>query len=128
VRLESEDGVPQPQSLWAVLNRGEAMGLLQSLSFYFEENPIDPGWHTHIEGTDCSLAIAIEPPTASIYIELMDEGVSPVWRPVTAHVIDQGEYILPPTAPEGESWAFPPGSVVRCDARDDRLFAVERLR
>ena len=120
------DWSPRPQNLWAVLTREEAMDLGQSLEAYFDEDRIDPGWHTHIEGEDPSvLTIAIEPPTATVYVELLDEGVSPVWRPVTAHIIEDGEYLLPPSAPSDEHWKFAPSSVVRCEVRDGDLYATE---
>jgi hypothetical protein len=52
-----------------------------------------------------------------IYVELVDEGVE-VWRPVAA--IDEGDGVfrLRSDQPEGEVWAFPPGSRVRCEARE----------
>jgi hypothetical protein len=74
--------------------------------------------------------------TRIVYVELLDEGVE-VWRPVEA--VDDGDtFVLPVTAPEGEHWAFSPGSRVRCElelvvarreaqhARADRRAAYER--
>jgi hypothetical protein len=107
-----------------VLSRDEATDLLRSLSFYFDEEGIDPGWHTHIEGTGSALTIAIEPPTETVYVELVDEGID-VWRPVTAAVVGNGDYVLPPSAPADEVWAISPGSQVRCEARGGDLYAVE---
>jgi hypothetical protein len=54
--------------------------------------------------------------TRIVYVELLDEGVE-VWRPVEA--VDDGDtFVLPVTAPEGEHWAFSPGSRVRCELRE----------
>lgn len=52
-----------------------------------------------------------------IYVELLDEGVD-AWRPVTATEERRGVYRLPHRRPEDEQWAFPPGSLVRCEQRD----------
>ena len=52
-----------------------------------------------------------------IYVELLDEGVE-TWRPVLA-IREGGEiYRLPEEQDENEKWAFPPGSRVRCEARE----------
>jgi hypothetical protein len=125
MRLESEDGTPRPQDLWAVLSREEAVDLLLSLTLYFDEERIDPGWHTHIEGDGSALNIVIEPPTKTVYVELLDEGLDDVWRPVAAAVVGEGDYVLPPSAPADEVWAISPGSRVRCETRDGDLYAVE---
>jgi hypothetical protein len=52
----------------------------------------------------------------TIYIELVDEGVD-VWAPVQAVPMGTG-YRLPKVAPDGQTWRFPPGSLVRCVLRD----------
>ena len=61
--------------------------------------------------------------TVTVYVELLDEGVD-VWRPVEAERENDGVVRLPSVAPEGERWAFPPGSRVRCERRDSGLVAV----
>lgn len=61
--------------------------------------------------------------TVTVYIELLDEGVD-VWRPVEAQWEADGVARLPSDAPEGEAWAFRPGSRVRCERRDIGLVAV----
>jgi hypothetical protein len=49
---------------------------------------------------------------------LLGEGVD-VWRPVSAIPAEDGEtFRLPPTSPAGESWRYPPGSLVRCTIED----------
>ena len=60
----------------------------------------------------------------TIYVELLDEGVE-VWRPVEGEAIESGLYRLPSEPPADEVWAFPPGSIVRCERRGDDLYAVE---
>jgi hypothetical protein len=57
--------------------------------------------------------------TETIYVELLEEGVD-VWRPVEAQVLGDGRYRLlapPDYDSETETWAFLPGTVVRCEAR-----------
>ena len=57
--------------------------------------------------------------TETIYVELLDEGVD-VWRPVDAEPLGDGRYRLlgaPDYDPEIETWVFPPGTVVQCEAR-----------
>jgi hypothetical protein len=53
-----------------------------------------------------------------IYVELLNEGVA-VWRPVQAVAEGEDAYrIVGPTPPpEGETWRFPLGAVVRCQWR-----------
>jgi hypothetical protein len=53
---------------------------------------------------------------AVIYVELTGEGVE-VWRPVVAKSEGAGVYRLSDEQPTDETWAFPPGSRVRCEAR-----------
>jgi len=62
-----------------------------------------------------------------VNVELLDEGVQ-VWRPVVAEVVAGGLHHLTPEAPGGEFWAFPPGSVVRCERRGTELYAVEAVQ
>lgn len=52
----------------------------------------------------------------TVYVGLLDEG-TPVWRPVAAESIGRGLYRLVDRNPAGESWAFAPGTVVRCRER-----------
>jgi len=52
----------------------------------------------------------------TIYIPLLDEGV-PVRRPAKAYRLPDGAYIILRPAdydPSVETWAFPPGTTVRC--------------
>jgi hypothetical protein len=62
--------------------------------------------------------------TETVYVELLDEGVD-VWRPVEAEREDDYVMRLPDHSPEGEQWAFPPGSRVRCEQRSIGNVAVE---
>jgi hypothetical protein len=51
-----------------------------------------------------------------IYIPLLDEGTQ-VWRPTEGEEIADMIFRVLPTPnydPEGEQWAFPPGTIVRC--------------
>lgn len=64
-----------------------------------------------------------------IYIELLDEG-TPAWRPTQAVDKGGGVYLVLPTIDydeNDEKWAFPPGSLVRCerviDNGEEALFA-----
>jgi hypothetical protein len=56
------------------------------------------------------------PESVTVHVELLDEGVE-VWRPVAAVKVGEGTYRLEDQAPGGERWAFPPGSIVRCEER-----------
>ena len=52
----------------------------------------------------------------TVYVELVDEGVQ-VWRPVRAR--SEGEHFrVLSTAPDGETWRYPWGSLVSCALRD----------
>jgi hypothetical protein len=62
--------------------------------------------------------------TQTVYVELLDEGVD-VWRPVEAESDGDAVVRLPDHAPEGEQWAFPPGSRVRWEQRRIGKVAVE---
>lgn len=61
---------------------------------------------------------------ATVYVELLNEGVD-VWRPVEAEQKSKGVVRLPEEAPADEHWAFPPGSLVRCEVRDVGLVVVD---
>jgi len=68
----------------------------------------------------------------TIYVPLVNEGTA-VWRPVEAEQIAPHLYRLAGLVPDGESWAFQPGEVVRCreqvfSSGDRGLAAVERGR
>jgi hypothetical protein len=54
----------------------------------------------------------------SVLVELQDEGVD-VWRPVQAEQLPDGSYriVTANPEPEHEHWAFPTGSIVRCEER-----------
>ena len=54
---------------------------------------------------------------ATIHIALLGEGTE-VWHPVQAEHVALDFYLVLGPAPDDEEWAFPPGSVVRCVARD----------
>jgi hypothetical protein len=47
--------------------------------------------------------------TQTIYVELLDEGVT-VFRPVEALLQPDGSFALPMVLPAGERWRFDPGS------------------
>jgi hypothetical protein len=63
----------------------------------------------------------------TVYVALLVEGVD-AWRPVGATLQPNGTYRLDDAQPDGEAWAFAPGSVVRCERRSlsdgDALVAV----
>lgn len=59
-----------------------------------------------------------------VYVELLNEAVE-VWRPVEATPEGSGVYRLSADQPEGEEWAFPPGSRVVCE---DRLLSGGRAQ
>jgi hypothetical protein len=66
----------------------------------------------------------------TIYVPLLDEGTD-VWRPVEATRLAENVYIILGAVPDDETWAFPPGSRVRCEPRRvhgevDRLVAMAR--
>jgi len=42
---------------------------------------------------------------------LLNEGID-VWRPVAAKALDGGTYRILGPMPDGEQWAFTPGSIV----------------
>ncbi len=47
---------------WAYLTAEEAFNLHMSLTYYFQNDEVDPGWHCHVGGGDGEpeLTIAIE--------------------------------------------------------------------
>lgn len=53
----------------------------------------------------------------TIYVPLLDEGAD-VWRPVEATRLAEDLYLILGVVPEDETWAFPPGSTVRCEVRN----------
>ena len=66
-----------------------------------------------------------------IYMPLLNEGTD-VWRPVSATPIAGGSFRVEGPVPEGETWAFAPGAIVRCaprtfDGGERRVAAVEIL-
>ena len=55
--------------------------------------------------------------TKMIYIPLLDEGTV-VFRPTQAEMISEMVFRVLPTEnfnPNDEHWAFPPGSIVKCE-------------
>ena len=52
----------------------------------------------------------------TIYMPLLNEGVD-VWRLVEAAQLSDGTYRIDGEMPDGEEWAFTPGTVVRCESR-----------
>jgi hypothetical protein len=58
MRIEREDGTAVG-SVWAVFSRREAEELRAALSYYFEEDPPDPGWHCHFGAGDSELTVAV---------------------------------------------------------------------
>lgn len=53
---------------------------------------------------------------ATIYMPLLNEGVD-VWRPVEATPLSADTYRVEGEMPGDEEWAFPPGTVVRCESK-----------
>lgn len=54
--------------------------------------------------------------STTIYVPLLNEGTD-VWRPVEATRLAEDLYLILGVVPEDETWAFPPGSTVRCEVR-----------
>lgn len=52
----------------------------------------------------------------TIYMPLLNEGVD-VWRPIDATQVSSDTYRVEGPTPDHEEWAFPPGSVVRCERK-----------
>jgi hypothetical protein len=52
----------------------------------------------------------------TIYMPLVGEGTE-VWRPVAASRLAEHVYVILGAMPDDETWAFPPGSRVRCETR-----------
>ena|SRR5947209_11042787 len=65
--------------------------------------------------------------TTTVYVALAGEPVE-AWRPVAAEPAGDGLYVLCGRRAPHERWAFPPGSLVRCERRSldgrDVLLAV----
>lgn len=66
---------------------------------------------------------------AIIYMPLLNEGVN-VWRPVEATGLSADTYRVEGEVPDGEEWAFDPGTIVRCksktfDGGEKKLTAIE---
>ena len=51
-----------------------------------------------------------------IYIALLEEGID-VWRPVTAERVGPEAFRIRGPVPDGETWEFQPGEVVRCEKK-----------
>jgi hypothetical protein len=68
-----------------------------------------------------------KPDTATIHVALLDEGVE-VWRPVEARRLTADTYLILGQDYDRsvETWAFAPGTVVRCrrELRDGRSILV----
>ena len=56
------------------------------------------------------------PTETTVYVPLVGEAVD-AWRPVVAKREAAGIYRLSEEQPIAETWAFPPGSRVRCERR-----------
>ena len=63
-----------------------------------------------------AILISVQYKRSTIYVELLDEGTN-CWRPVSAERLSADTYRIVDTVPEGESWLFQPGEVVRCKER-----------
>jgi hypothetical protein len=53
----------------------------------------------------------------TVHVALLGEGRA-VWRPVSAERVAPGLFRLGGPVPEGETWEFVPGEVVRCATRE----------
>ena len=53
---------------------------------------------------------------ATVYVPLLNEGVD-AWRPVQAEHVGGDVYRLTGQKPDGESWPFAVGDLVRCKER-----------
>jgi hypothetical protein len=72
--------------------------------------------------------------TIKIYVELLNEG-TPTIRPTEAEKLGNNLFKILPTPkynPETETWQFLPGTVVKCEEREDEkekyLVAVEKVQ
>jgi hypothetical protein len=52
----------------------------------------------------------------TVFVPLLGEGTD-VWRPVVAEPVGPMQFRLTGPVPDGEAWAFGPGTVVRCSER-----------
>jgi hypothetical protein len=77
-----------------------------------------------------AILISVQSERSTIYVELLDEGTN-CWRPVAAERLSEDTYRIVDMVPEGESWLFQPGEVVRCKERlfhdASRLAAFESV-
>jgi hypothetical protein len=53
------------------------------------------------------------PGSLKVYVKIVDDAVD-VWRPVAARKVRAGVYQLVGETPDGETWEFPTGKMVRC--------------
>jgi len=63
-----------------------------------------------------AILIPVRSEHSTVYVELLDEGTK-CWRPVSAERLSEDTYRIEDTVPEGESWQFQPGEIVRCKER-----------
>ena len=52
----------------------------------------------------------------TIYMPLLNEGEG-LWRPVEATPLSLETFRVEGEIPEGEEWAFAPGTIVRCERK-----------
>jgi hypothetical protein len=70
------------------------------------------------------------PAPCVVFVALLDEGTA-AWRPVPAEPVGPELFRLIGPVPDGESWEYNPGEIVRCGSRvcengSIDLVAVER--
>jgi hypothetical protein len=53
----------------------------------------------------------------TVFVELLDEGTQ-CWRPAVAERLSEDTYRIIGNVPDGESWRFQPGEVVRCKQQE----------
>ena len=54
--------------------------------------------------------------SSTVFVALLGEGV-PCWRPAAAIAISESIYRIEDSVPEGESWEFQSGQLVKCELR-----------
>ena len=54
-----------------------------------------------------------------VHVRLLDEGTE-CWRPVSAKAVEGGVFKILGIVPAGETWEFPPASLVHCK---DKVFS-----
>jgi hypothetical protein len=70
--------------------------------------------------------------TATIWMPLLGEGID-IWVQVEAEVVNDNTFRVIGPQPDNQSWAYAPGTLVRCvakillDRRTRGLFVVERI-